>query len=247
MISRTKPIGLGALLIIIFASIFASLLVSQSNPSQPAPRPTQAVRSAAGLEFPVILRQKVMAGKTPVGTKVQAKLTLATFLNGVVVSEGSIFSGEVTESAAKSATDPSRLAIRMDSVKWKNKAGSTQNPAMMELAPKVYLTAWYYPLASPINKDSLANQSHTIDDPRRGDDTGMHSGHRNPTSLPFPASDSDPPKPPAPSSEVSNHRALMKDVETTHDAQGAVVLESKRSSIKLDKATTYVLASGDLH
>jgi len=43
--------------------------------------------SSAGLEFPVIMRQNVAAGKTPVGTKVQAKLVVATLVDGVVVPQ----------------------------------------------------------------------------------------------------------------------------------------------------------------
>jgi len=37
---------------------------------------------AAALEFPVVLQQNVVAGKTAVGAKVQAKLTIATLLHG---------------------------------------------------------------------------------------------------------------------------------------------------------------------
>ena len=87
-------------------------------------------------EFPVTMRQNVKAGKTPVGTKIEAKLTIATLVNGTVIPAGAIFSGEVVESAAKSSSDPSRIAIRMDSVQWKN----ASKPIT------VYLTAWYYPI-----------------------------------------------------------------------------------------------------
>jgi hypothetical protein len=38
----------------------------------------------------------------------------------------------------------------------------------------------------------------------------------------------------------------MEDVESTRGADGAVALVSKRTNIKLDKLTTYVLAGGDL-
>jgi hypothetical protein len=37
----------------------------------------------------------------------------------------------------------------------------------------------------------------------------------------------------------------MKNVEFTRNGDGVVTLTSKRSSIKLDKTTTYVLAAGD--
>lgn len=38
----------------------------------------------------------------------------------------------------------------------------------------------------------------------------------------------------------------MKDVESTRNADGAIELTSARSDLKLDKTTTYVLATGDL-
>jgi len=85
---------------------------------QPAPSGPSGVR-----EFPVILEQSVVAGKT-VGTKVQAKLEVATLVDGTVIPRNAIFSGEVLESVAKTRTDPSRLAIRMDSVQWKNCSAS---------------------------------------------------------------------------------------------------------------------------
>lgn len=105
---------------------------------------TPAGHSAtAGGEFPAVMRQNVSAGKTPVGTKIEAKLVVATLANGTVIPKDAVLSGEVTESVAKSASDPSRLAIRMDSVQWKD--GS---------APiKVYLTPWYYPAPTMTPQD----------------------------------------------------------------------------------------------
>lgn len=38
----------------------------------------------------------------------------------------------------------------------------------------------------------------------------------------------------------------MKDVESTRQSDGSVVLVSKRSNVKLDKVTTYVLAPDGL-
>jgi hypothetical protein len=38
----------------------------------------------------------------------------------------------------------------------------------------------------------------------------------------------------------------MKDVESSVDAEGNVALTSTRANLKLDKSTTYVLATGDL-
>ncbi len=224
MISKTitaRP----EVLIVVFAS---AALLSQ---------PTPAARSSpAGLEFPVIMRQKIAAGKTPVGTKVQAKLAISTLVNGVVFPQDAIFSGEVTESAAKSATGPSHLAIRMDSAQWSN--GS---------APiKVYLTAWYYPLAPTTNQDLSSGLPDAGNSPRLRTG-GAFPGARNPAS-PFPGSEPGAGKDtaPKPASGISQHRVLMKNVESTRNSDGAVTLTSKHSNIKLDQQTTYVLAAGAL-
>lgn len=210
------------------AFLFGQSKVGQSKPGQP----TQPAPSAsAAQEFPVTMRQKVVAGKTPVGTKVEAKLTIATLVNGTVIPMGATFSGEVVESAAKAGSDPSRLAIRMDSVHWKK--GS---------APiKVYLTAWYYPIRMATDED------------RSNDSLGTPPGRirtRNPNSPtvpPFPGSrSSGSDVPSTPSSNISDNRVVMKDVESTHQGDGALVLTSTRFNLKLDKTTTYVLATGNL-
>ena len=98
------------------AVVLASAAFSQPTPNQPTPA---APSSSAGIEFPVIMRQNVVAGTTPVGTAVRAKLAVATMVNGVVVPRDALLSGEVIESVAKSASAPSRLAIRMDSAQGK--------------------------------------------------------------------------------------------------------------------------------
>ena len=175
----SKAITLGhAVLTVVLGSavLLSQVLLSQVLLSQ---TPPAANSLPAGLEFPVNMRQTVAAGKTPVGTKVQAKLTVATLVGGVVVPQGAILSGEVTESVAKSATDPSRLSIRMDSAQWTN--GS---------APiKVYLTAWYYPAPTPADQESSPSglpDAGNNPRPRMG---GAYPGQRNPTSPPFPGSD----------------------------------------------------------
>jgi hypothetical protein len=223
-------------------------LLGQQTPSQQTPaQHTPAGSSSSGaLEFPVIMRQNVTAGTTPVGTKVQAKLAVATLVDGVVVPRDAVFSGEVTESVAKSATDPSRLAIRMDSAQWKK--GST--PIVLSLASKVYLTAWYYPVAETRAQD-LSDES--------PDDASQSWNHRNrPPTFPDPNGSASEPfpgrgagtdlgaSPPSPASNISKHRALMKNVESARNSDGAVSLTSKRFNIKIDKLTTYVLAAGDL-
>jgi hypothetical protein len=222
-------------------------LLGQQTPTQQTPaQHTPAGSSSSGaLEFPVIMRQNVIAGTTPVGTKVQAKLAVATLVDGVVVPRDAIFSGEVTESVAKSATDPSRLAIRGDSAQWKK--GSA--PIVLSLASKVYLTAWYYPVAETRTQD-LSDES-----PDDGPQSWKHR-NRPPTfpdpnatdSQPFPgrAAGADPgTSSPSPTSNISKHRALMKNVESMRTSDGAITLTSRSFNIKIDKLTTYVLATGD--
>ena len=192
------------------------------------------------------MRQNVEAGKTPVGTKVMAKLAVATLVNGVVIPQDAVLSGEVVESLAKSATGPSRLAIRMDSAQWKNRSA----PVAVELASKPYLTAWYYPVEMPTPRD-FANG--VPDASQRG---MQHQGG-SPT-YPDPNTSASPPtargntdritglNSPAPPSNVSPHRVLMKNAESTRNSDGSLTLTSTRSDIKLDKTTTYVFAAGDL-
>lgn len=217
--------------------------LGQQTPSQPTPA---ASSSSGALEFPVIMRQNVAAGTTPVGTKVQAKLAVATLVDGVVVPRDAVFSGEVTESVAKSATDPSRLAIRMDSAQWKKGTA----PTVLSLASKLYLTAWYYPVAETRARD-LSDES-----PDDGPESWKHRNRpptfpdpNAPASQPFPGRGTGTDQgsmPPSPSSNISKHRASMKNVESTSNSDGAVTLTSKSFNIKIDKTTTYVLATADL-
>ena len=200
----------------------SAFLFSQSKSEQPKP---PVPNTSLAREFPVTMRQNVMAGKTPIGTKVEAKLTIATLVDGKVIPIGATFSGEVVESAAKSATGPSRLAIRMNEVRWKNGSMPIQ----------VYLTAWYYPIRMP------------TDENRSNDAAGSPIG-RNPPGVynpnsPFPGSSA---PDVGPISSVSDVRVLMKNVESSRGSDGSVVLTSSHSNLKLDKTTTYVLATGDL-
>ena len=201
-------------------------------------RPVSA-NASQGTEFPVIMRENVAAGKTPVGTKVEAKLIVATLVNSVVVPRDAILSGEVTESVAKSATEPSRLALRMDSAKWKDKS----------LPVKLYLTAWYYPVATMAPQDLSYQPPDAARSPKNWNGAGTYPDPNNPASQPFPGRDTDKDSGPtasSPSTTISKHRVLMKDVESTRQSDGTVVLSSRRSNVKLDKVTTYVLASDDL-
>ncbi len=222
-----------AIVEVALATAFSTSAAVFAQPTLAAPVSTQA------LEFPVLMRQQVEAGKMPVGMKVQAKLTVATLVTGIVVPEGAVLSGEVIESVAKSATHPSRLAIRMDSVRWKNGSAS----AVLSLAHKVYLTAWYYAAAPQTMEDRPdLSDVHARDwnnDPRpEAPYPGYYPGY---------VPDADRPRVSAPSaSDIPKHYSLMKDVESKRRSDGTVILTSRRSNVKLDKSTTYVLAAGEL-
>jgi hypothetical protein len=218
---RSKLIAAGLAL----AVLGAEALFGQSSPG-----------SSPGVEFPVIMRQKVAAGGTPVGTKVEARLTLATLVDHAVIPQDAVLSGEVTESVAKSAKGPSRLGIRMDSAQWKN--GSARI--------KVYLTAWFYPIAQLVPEDHSEEDLQANSTPMTA---GM--GHKNAPTRSYPTRDQDTnlspsPAQPLPAPSTENHRDVMKGVEAKRQSDGAITLSSQRSNIKLDKTTTYVMAAGDL-
>ena len=223
MIKKIAVAG-SVILMVVLASVG---LISQREPDH--------ANSSPGLELPVVMRQNVTAGKTTVGTRIQAKLTVATLVKGVVIPQDAILSGEVIESVAKSDSEPSRLSIRMDSAQWKN--GS--------LPINVYLTAWYYPILSPPPRDLSDRQS----DAGRG--WGGTAPYPNPNARPaqtFPGTgNNDGITPPAPESTIAKHRVLMKDIESTRsNKDGGVILSATHFNIKLDKQTTYVLATGVL-
>lgn len=197
------------------------------------------------IEFPVYMQQKVTAGITRVGTKVQAKLTISTLVHGTVIPRDAVLSGEVTDSEAKTADAPAKLGIRMDMAQWKN--GS--------LPIKVYLTEWYYPLKGPMVEDRNTGYSGI----HGSVGIGIGGGNSSPNTFPPTAStggqrmpDDDPPPFPTtadpgtmPPADSSTHRARMQDVEAKHAEDGSIVLISKKG-LKLDKNTTYVLAAGKL-
>jgi hypothetical protein len=227
----SKAIAIGrAGLTLVLSSI---ALLSQSIPTRP--------NSWSLHEFPVMMLQKVTAGTTPVQTKVRAKLALATLVGSVVVPEGAILSGEVTESAPKSATNASRLGIRMDSAQWKN--GS--------MKIKLYLTAWYYPKVTPPLEDlspdpDPPNNNVAIRPARRRG--GNNSPYPN-TANSAPGRGTGPdlaPEPPSPEQGLSKHPVLIKNVESEHNHDGTITLISKRGNIKLDKETAYVLTGNPL-
>jgi hypothetical protein len=225
MFSKTIAVGCAGLTLVLSSTV----LLGQSISAGPS--------SSSLLEFPVTMLQKVTAGATPVRTKVQAKLALATLVGRVVVPQGAILSGEVTESVPKSATNASRLGIRMDSAQWKNSS----------VPIKVYLTAWYHPVTPPPLPDlspdpDLQNNAAIRPRRRRGGDNSP-----NPNSAPGRGTGPDlAPAPPSPEQGISKHRVIMKNVESVRNHDGAITLISKSGNIKLDKETAYVLAGNPL-
>ena len=204
MFRKTIAVGPAALSVILAS---AASLCGQTISGQVPSQQTPIARSSSGaLEFPVIMRQNVTAGATAVGTKVQAKLAVATLVDSVVVPRDAVLSGEVTESVAKSATDPSRLAIRMDSAQWKK--GSA--PIVLSLASKVYLTAWYYPVAAMTSQDLSYEAPDAASSSKNWNGMGTYPDRNNPASQqPFPGRNPGPDLGSPPSSIISKHRALI--------------------------------------
>lgn len=196
----------------------------------------QTATNPAALEYPLMLEKSVTAGKTPVGTKVEGKLLMATLVNGKVVPRGAVFSGQVTESTEKTKTEPSRISIVMDSAVWKQ--GSE--------ALKVYLTAWYYPTVAEPGQPLQYGPTQPAS--RTWDGQGQYPDPNSKVYRPFPGSEStkDQGVPDTANPVTSNHRIAMKNVESQRNNDGALVLVSKRNNIKLDHFTVYVFSSGDL-
>ncbi len=200
-------------------------LAGQQAPATP--------NSSSVKEFPVNMLQKVTAGATPVGTKVRAKLLVATLVDGAVFPKNAIFSGEVTESVAKSATSPSRVAIRMDSAQWKNGSASI----------RVYLTAWFYPVIAAMGQRLSSGPAQPALKTWNG--AGVYPDPNSAVTPPD-TNRSAEAVPDSPAYTVSKQRVLMPDIESEHNNEGVLAITCKRFNIKLDRLTTYVLATGDL-
>ena len=194
------------------------------------------------LDFPVLLQQKIAAGITPVGTKVEAKLTEATLADGVVIPRGAILSGRVEESSAKTADSPSRIRIKFDSAKWKEGSAPVdafltgdyyasevvQQPDLsMPSAPhgSVGVTMGGARPEPPGPGGVWAGRPDVLNDPGMGDDPATASVPSQPPSL----------------SQPPTHKRRLPDMDTTKADDGSVTVISKKHSIRLDKSTTYVL------
>jgi len=201
---------------------------------------TPNATAAGAIEFPVIMRQSITAGKTAVGARVQAELVIATMASGIVIPRGAVLTGEVVQSVAKSKTEASRLSIRMDSAQWKN--GS--------VPVKIYLTAWYYPEAAMAGQDVSYQPLDASNSKRTWNGQGTYPDPNNPISQQkFPGRDSEKDSdngPLTPASSISKHRTLLKHIESARSSDGVVALSSSSQNIKIDRLTTYVLATSDL-
>lgn len=209
---------------LVLTLFWSAYLFAQQKPTVPAM-----------LEFPVVLQQSAESGKTAVGTKIQAKLAVATLVKGTVIPKDAVFSGVVTESTAKTGKHPSRLAICFDSVQWKD--GST--------SIKACLTPWYYP------KEVAAGPNLQYKAPEPPNKTWNGAGQYPSTDSrvyqPFPGADSDKNAAAVPNTTsltTSSRHTSMKDVGAAPTDDGGIALVSQRGNLKLDKTTTYVLVAG---
>jgi hypothetical protein len=182
----------------------------------------------------MVLQQKVVAGKTPPGTHVQANLIAATLVNGNVIPRNAVFSGEVIESKAKTSKQPARLSIRMDSAQWKGGSAPVQ----------VYLTTWFY----PVSLDAGPNLQYG---PDQGDKKSWNGMGQYPDSSrsykPFPSDkDQDSSSSASSAAVLSKRPETMKGTACERDSAGVVTLVASHSNLKLDTVTTYVFGSSEL-
>lgn len=194
----------------------------------------QQSHSASSLplrEFPVVLQQNVEAGKTPVGTKVEAKLTVATLFHGTVIPRNATVSGVIFESIAKSSKTPSRLGIRMEAARWKG-----QSTCMM----KAYLMPLYYAMNQSMQ--GLPNESPDLDS-RSLNGPAQSSSPMQQRPFPENSQASQATIPDAPT--MSSRPVAMKDVTFEPVSDGGIELVSEHATIKLHKMMTYVLAAID--
>jgi len=182
-------------------------------------------------EFPVILQQNVETGKTPIGTKLQAKLAAATLFNGTVIPKNAVITGLVVESEGKGAKDRARLEIRMDKVSW--------NGGWSPL--KAYLMPLYY----PTTVQAVPNLPDGSPDPDSRTLNGAgQSG--SPMSRPSPGSGSEASQGAIPDiSIISNRPVRMRNVTLAPASDGGIVLVSEHATIKLYKLTSYVFAADE--
>ena len=186
--------------------------------------------SGALHEFPLVLQQSIESGKSNIGTKVQAKLAVATTFEGTVIPRNAVFSGVVIESTPRSAKEPAKLAIRMETAEWKHGSSS--------------ITAYLLPLYYPATTQSVPNFGDAPQEsgPSTPDGAGPHSSSESPMrhqSFPTDGSQSAIPE----VSTTSNRPVQIKNVTVALADEGGAALVSEHSNIKLFKLTTYVFAA----
>ena len=184
-------------------------------------------------EFPLTLQQSVECGKAAIGTKVLAKLAIATKFQGTVIPRNALFTGVVIESTARGAKEPAKLAIRMEKAEWKDDS--------------ISLTAYLLPLSYPNTAPSAQNLPNESPDPSSRTLNGAGQDASSPMHAPFPTNDSQAAQaaiPEAPT--LSTHPVQMKNVTVALADEGGAAIVSERSNIKLNKMTTYVFAATEL-
>lgn len=212
----------------IFLAAFAALAIAQAKTAPPPTAP-------AGTEFPVVFDQTVTAGKAQVGSKVQGHLLISTLFHGEVIPRNALLTGEVIQSSAKKGTDPSRLAVRFDSARWKN--GS--------VALKLYVTSAYYPNVSDPGQELQYGPTQPAS--RTWNGQGPYPDEHLKIYEPFPSGDSSKPDaaPSAPNSVILKQRVTMKNVDVEHNRDGSLSLISRHSNVKLENMTTYSVVAID--
>jgi hypothetical protein len=189
--------------------------------------------SSALREFPVVLQQSVEAGKTPVGTKIQAKLSVATLFHGILIPRNAVISGVIFESVGKNAKAPSRLGIRMENAKWKD-----ESTCMM----KAYLMPLYYAMTAQ-SAQTLPSASPDPEDSRTLNGPAQSSSPMS--QQPFP-DNSEASRGAIPDTPILSSRPVsMKNVGMEPVEDGGIALVSEHTNIKLYKMTTYILAAID--
>jgi hypothetical protein len=213
---------------LVLGLISSSALLAQ-QPSEDSPSPKIQ-------EFPVLFQRDIVAGKTAVGTKVTAKLVMATLVEKSVIPKNAVFSCEVVESVAKSAGIPSRLVIRTDLVQWKDNS----------VPLKAFLASWYYPTIAKSGGDLKYGPDQPAQATWNG--SGEYPNPNTKIYRPFPDGNSDKKSavPDTPNSVTANRRIPIRDVNLEVHRDGALALISAHSNIKLDRLTTYVLLTGSL-
>jgi len=179
-------------------------------------------------EFPLVLQQSLESGKAKIGTKVQAKLAVATMFDGTVIPRNAVFTGVVIESTLKSAKEPAKIAIRMETAEWKHGSSS-----MM-----AYLLPLYYPPTS----HAMQNFGDASQESGPTSNGAQGSGSESPTShQSFPSNESQAAMPEV--STTSNRPVQIKNVTVALADEGGAALVSEHGNIKLFKLTTYVFAA----